>query len=660
MKLKSGLFLTVFACLLGSSSASASVVENQEGYLPPFTKGPSIEVLPKVLKGNSGINYSPEEQEKILQLQRVYESLGNDQLPRSKYLEVPLVGSSGYSLGLLNQETIENATKNLNYYRKIAGVAGVDSLEKYDKFSQYASVGMAATGDQSHGLVNSTQPENMSTDFWNKSVQYTKDSVLHSAYQERSFGDHILAYLFDYGNGNRQVGHRAWLLSHQMSQIGYGYAPVENPISKTSVNYYTAMYIRDNLNTTTPEDKVVAWPSEGVFPTNLMVNSDVPLASLRWSAHFNSKGYNVTDDTTVTLTNTQTNQTWFFSKNTADGDYLINPKSVGYYRTLMFQPGTSEKPFNYKVGDLYSVKIEGLTGVSTSYEYQVRLFDVTEKLDEVPVSNIELTADKTKLNVGETVSVQASVLPNHATDKTLNWSSSNETVATVDQDGVVTTLSNGEVTISATSLSGNVTNSITLNIETVKAEQVYFLLSNYSNIPVGGTVQINGYINKPFNASNKAVIYQVSDKDKGKIEVSDTGLVTGTTRGIYTIKILSADGAAKNSVDIKVGSGYWIPDNFYFPIYLGDDPITPISVTGIQLNEHELSGSIGSVWKLKSTILPQEATNQYHRYRSSNPNVVEVLNTDKGELIAKQKGTAIITVFTADGLYEDTCIVTVN
>ncbi|TFJ70036.1 hypothetical protein [Carnobacterium maltaromaticum] len=154
MKIKKGLLALLLAYFSVSGfTVLAEDLQNQEGILPPFEKAQSLNAVPKNLKGNTGVNYSSKEQETILQLQRVYQNLDNNQLPEMKYLEQPLIGSTGYKLGLLNRETVENATKNLNYYRQIAGMSGVTNFSTYENFSQYASVGMAATRDQSHGLI---------------------------------------------------------------------------------------------------------------------------------------------------------------------------------------------------------------------------------------------------------------------------------------------------------------------------------------------------------------------------------------------------------------------------------------------------------------------------------------------------------------------------
>ena len=87
----------------------------------------------------------------------------------------------------------------------------------------------------------------------------------------------------------------------------------------------------------------------------------------------------------------------------------------------------------------------------------------------VPVESvtIALPADKATIKVGETLSLSdfTTVNPDNATYKHLTWSSSNNKVATVTSDGVVTALAGGTTTITATSVNGKTaTCSITVQV----------------------------------------------------------------------------------------------------------------------------------------------------------------------------------------------------
>lgn len=92
----------------------------------------------------------------------------------------------------------------------------------------------------------------------------------------------------------------------------------------------------------------------------------------------------------------------------------------------------------------------------------VILAEVKKTDDPTPekVSATTITLDKKTANLkeGETVELKATVGPENATDKSVTWTSSDESVATVSKDGKVTAVKAGSVKITATAVSGkNVT-----------------------------------------------------------------------------------------------------------------------------------------------------------------------------------------------------------
>ena len=75
--------------------------------------------------------------------------------------------------------------------------------------------------------------------------------------------------------------------------------------------------------------------------------------------------------------------------------------------------------------------------------------------EQVPVSSIALTPEKTEIVMGETIACQATVLPENALIKKLTWTSGNDKVATVDQNGNITGVSRGTATITAAAQDGS-------------------------------------------------------------------------------------------------------------------------------------------------------------------------------------------------------------
>ncbi len=82
----------------------------------------------------------------------------------------------------------------------------------------------------------------------------------------------------------------------------------------------------------------------------------------------------------------------------------------------------------------------------TSYPYLL-IFDI-------PVTSVTLGKTEAKIEQRQTLSLTATVSPEDARNKELSWSSSDETVATVSTDGIVTAVKAGEATITATTTDG--------------------------------------------------------------------------------------------------------------------------------------------------------------------------------------------------------------
>lgn len=92
---------------------------------------------------------------------------------------------------------------------------------------------------------------------------------------------------------------------------------------------------------------------------------------------------------------------------------------------------------------------------------------------DVAVTGVSLNITSKALAVGESFALQAKVTPNNATMKTVSWSSSYETVATVDADGVVTALKIGTCKITVATDDGNKTASCVVTVSgTVGIEQI--------------------------------------------------------------------------------------------------------------------------------------------------------------------------------------------
>lgn len=76
--------------------------------------------------------------------------------------------------------------------------------------------------------------------------------------------------------------------------------------------------------------------------------------------------------------------------------------------------------------------------------------------DEVKASRVYINTEMITVRVNQTRTLFATVEPYHTDDKTVYWDTSNPEIVTVDGDGIITGISPGEATVTATSVNGRV------------------------------------------------------------------------------------------------------------------------------------------------------------------------------------------------------------
>lgn len=100
------------------------------------------------------------------------------------------------------------------------------------------------------------------------------------------------------------------------------------------------------------------------------------------------------------------------------------------------------------------------------------------------IESITLDSKEGVLSVGNTHTIKATVFPEDATDKTITWKSSDESIATVDAEGKVTAKSTGNVIITAANSEGNVSSTYNLTVKAVTCSYCGQAGHTSSNCPV--------------------------------------------------------------------------------------------------------------------------------------------------------------------------------
>lgn len=164
---------------------------------------------------------------------------------------------------------------------------------------------------------------------------------------------------------------------------------------------------------------------------------------------------------------------------------------------------------------------------------------VTVEKKVVPVSGI--TIDKESLQM-KVYHLAATVSPEDATDKSVVWKSEDESIATVDQEGLVTAVKGGSKTmITATSGDFSASCAVTIEEEVIPVKGIT-LDKEIIEMAVGSSYRLNATIT-PSDATDKTIIWESSDETIAI--VSSSGVIGALKEGDVTITAYSSD--RKNS-----------------------------------------------------------------------------------------------------------------
>lgn len=238
--------------------------------------------------------------------------------------------------------------------------------------------------------------------------------------------------------------------------------------------------------------------------------------------------------------------------------------------------------------------------------------------------------------VGTDQKLTAVVSPSNTNDKSLLWSTSDESIATVNKNGVVTPLYPGQVTITATATDfPEVSASCTLTVNQPVEEIV--LSETKLNILVNTTAQLT-YEILPDYTTDKSIVWLSSKPSVASVD--ENGLVTAHKRGTATITVSSKDGSKKTAKATV---------NVIQPLY------------GMALDKMEFRVGRGNTATLTAVLDPKDASNTKVTWSSSNSNIARVSGSSiTATVTGIAWGDAVITAVTDEGGYTDKATVHVG
>ena len=256
--------------------------------------------------------------------------------------------------------------------------------------------------------------------------------------------------------------------------------------------------------------------------------------------------------------------------------------------------------------------------------------------ETVAVEDLSLNYNEISLTVGETFTLEESIYPLNATDKTVVWSTSKESVATVE-NGLVTAVGVGSAIIRVETADGRFEAECSVRVTggTVLAESIEL---NYTELDliVGNYGELRATV-LPYNTSNPNVTWESSDESVATVF---DGIITAEGIGEATITAKTKDGSGLSATCVvTVGDG-------------------KTHVTSVSLDHETLTLEQEDTMTLVATVLPSDATDASVTWTSSNPDVVKVRSS--GYIEALSVGEATITVTTTDGELTASCAITVQ
>ena len=256
-------------------------------------------------------------------------------------------------------------------------------------------------------------------------------------------------------------------------------------------------------------------------------------------------------------------------------------------------------------------------------------------IDPYAVTGVTLDRTTLSLEMGETATLVATVLPEDARDKTVTWSSGNTAVATVDQQGKITTVSPGTAQITVTTKDGSFSASCALTV----VERVVPITSISYAEKDGPAVKLN--MGESYNIRVKVSPDNATEQIKVSPAINcpvvcEVTKETGTPYWNVLVTALYKTGTGAIFIDSASGS-YSTQVMF---------SISKIAVTGIKLDRTEATMRVGQTMTLTPTIAPSNASIKTVRWESSDSSVGYV--SQSGIVTAKSAGKVRITARSSD------------
>ena len=269
---------------------------------------------------------------------------------------------------------------------------------------------------------------------------------------------------------------------------------------------------------------------------------------------------------------------------------------------------------------LVTAVAEGTTTITAKAGDKTATCTVTVSKKVIPVTSFTFGDDWFYVEKDHTLQLPFQSSPTDA-NETLTWTSSAPSYVSVDQNGLVSGLKIGTVTITVKGSLVNATCKVTCHYIPTG------ITLNATNLTmeVEDTFQMQGTVNKrPEDTNDYGISWSSADPSIAKI--SSSGLVTAVSPGTTTLRA-GVYGGVEAFCTVTVTK-------------------KTVYVTSITLDRTSLEIARGDTYTLQATVLPDDAVNKTVTWTSSNKSVATV--DSNGKVTGVKAGTATITAKAGD------------
>lgn len=239
----------------------------------------------------------------------------------------------------------------------------------------------------------------------------------------------------------------------------------------------------------------------------------------------------------------------------------------------------------------------------------------------VAPTSITLSKAALQLNVGDRETLVASISPHNATNKKVEWSSSNKNIVSVDTHGNVRAIGPGKATITArTAVGGRVA---TINVSVI-APVTGVSIKGYNKISLANIQKLTAIVS-PSNASNKKVIWISSNPEVATVD--STGMITGIKEGEAIITVKAEDGGVTATHIVTVARD--------------------VELDNVEIVDRDIEIVLGQSAHPELIFTPSNATNKGMIWESEDTSIIRVLGD--GSFRSVSVGEVVLNGVSVDG-----------